>query len=217
MPNQHQNSKHSQQRFDADDEIELMDLLLVLWKWKRMIILITFFSMVIAALAGFMMPKIYEVSMAVEPGVIGLKEDGAPMYMDILNIKGKIENGIYNAQIVKKMGIDPFKTQLKFKVVNPKDTKFIKITSEWKSAEIGNGKKILKQLADLITYDGEKIIQRRKEDFDKQISLKMSDIQENNNQIKYKEAILKNIRERKADLVQEIKQVNKMQKIKRLT
>jgi len=176
MTAQNQNPTQPQQPFYPEDEIELMDLLRVLWKWKRLIILITFVCMVIAGVAAFRMPKIYEVSMIIGPGVLGMKDDGTPIVTDLENMKGKIENGVYNTRIVKKMNLDPFKTNLKFKVINPKGTKFNRISSECESDKIANGKKILTQLAEEIAYDNEKVFQAKKEDLDKQIEAKQNEI-----------------------------------------
>ena len=223
-----------QQRYSRDDlyqedEINLIDYLSVLYKWKWMIILVTFVCMVAAGALSFMMPKIHEISMSIEPGVIEIKENGDPIYLDsTANIKAKIENRTYNSRILKKLDIDPRETQLNFKVTNPKNTNIIKISSEWEQNKIATGTKVLKQLVGELSYDYDKIIQAKKEDIekqietkqneitkietqrkdlDKQILLKLSDIQGNKNQIKLQEAILKNIRERITELIEEVKQI----------
>ncbi len=48
MTIQHQQQNSAQDNYYSDDEIELIDLLRVLWKWKWMIILITFVCMLAA-------------------------------------------------------------------------------------------------------------------------------------------------------------------------
>ena len=48
-----------------EDEIELMDLLKVLWKWKYLILLGTFACAVIAGIVSFNMTKIYQGKMVV--------------------------------------------------------------------------------------------------------------------------------------------------------
>ena len=70
-----------QMREHFDDEIQLIDYLRVIWKWKWLIILGTFVCMVVAAAVSFNMPKIYEVSIAIEPGIIGVSGDGKFIYI----------------------------------------------------------------------------------------------------------------------------------------
>ncbi len=173
---EHRQTKPNDHRYYPDDEIELMDYLLVIWKWKWRIILITFVCMVAAGVASFKMPRIYEVSMIIEPGVIGVQENGNPIFLDLLSMKGKIENGLYNTRILNRLNINPRPTQLEFKVVNPKNTKFIKISSEWEQEKIVTGTKILAQLTAELTYDGKKNIRLKKEDLDAQIAMKQNEI-----------------------------------------
>ena len=203
---QQQNS--AQDNYYPDDEIELIDLLRVLWKWKWIIILITFGCMLAAGVFSFMVPKIYEVSGIIEPGVIDVKKDGSPVYLDsTANIKAKIGSGVYNSRILKKLNIDSRKTELKFKADNPKGAKMVRIFSEWKQNEIATGKKLLVQLVTELSYDYERGVQAKKEDIDKQILLELNDIQGKKSQIKSQKAIIKNIRERENELIREIKQV----------
>ena len=65
-----------------DDEIELIDYLRVLWKWKWLIIMITFVCMVAAGVVSFMMPKLSKVFMTIEPGIIRLDENGRLIHLD---------------------------------------------------------------------------------------------------------------------------------------
>jgi capsular polysaccharide biosynthesis protein len=185
--------------------------------------------MVAAGVFSFMMPEIHEISMSIEPGVIEIREKGGPVYLDSpANIKAKLETGSYNSRILKRLNIDPKKTQLRFKVTNPKNTNIVTISSECEQDKIATGTKVLEQLVGELSYDYDKIIQAKKEDIekqietkrneitkietqrkdmDKQILLKLSDIQGNKNQIKLQEAILKNIRERITELIEEVKQI----------
>lgn len=228
MTDQSQQANPYDHRYYPDDEIELVDYLRVIWKRKWMIILITFVCMVAAGVASFMMPRIYAVSMIIEPAVIGMQENGNPILFDMMNVKGKIENEIYNTRILSRMNINPRLKQLGFKVVNPKNTKFLKISSEWEQNKIVIGKMILDQLAAELIYDSDKLVAPIKEDIDKQIAveqnkiatietqrkdidkqmlLKLSDIKGKKNQIKLQQVILKNIGERETELIQEVKQV----------
>ena len=196
MTIQHQQQNSAQDNYYADDEIELIDLLRVLWKWKWMIILITFVCMLAAGVFSFMMPKIYKVSTAIEPGIIGMDKNGSPVYLGSAeNIKAKIESGIYNSRILKNLNIDSREIQIKFKVANPKSTELIKVSSEWTQDQIATGTKVLEQLLIELSHDYKDIIQAKTEVIDKEILYKLSDIQGKKNQIDFKQAALKNIKE----------------------
>lgn len=184
-----------------DDEVQLIDYLRVIWKWKWLIILGTFLCMVVAGVVSFNMPKIYEVSMTIEPGIIGVNRDGKFIYLDSRdNIEGKIKEGLYNRRIQKALNINPLETDIKFEVRPQKGTNFIKVTSEWKDPEVEFGKKALVNLLGFISKEYENIVQQRKGDYEKQILMEQ-------NQIKENEATLKIIRDREKELLQEIKNV----------
>lgn len=207
MTTQNQNSKHLQDPFYIEDEIELMDYLLILWKWKYLIFIGTLVCAVTAAVISFQMPRIYEVSMIIEPGIIGMQNNGNPVFMDMVNMKEKIKNNVYNSRILKRLNIDIRPTQLEFKVANLKKSQLVRIFSEYEQDKTETGKKVLAQLAVEIAYDVENIFKPKKDDLDRRILLKLGDIQEKKNQIKLQETILKNIRERKTELIQELRKV----------
>ncbi len=195
MTTQPQQPNPIQHDYYPDDEIELIDYLRVLWKWKWMIIMITFVCMVAAGVVSFMMPKIYKVSTAIEPSIIGMDENGSPIHLDSSeNIKAKIESGIYNSRILKNLNIDPRETQVKFKAANPKGTNLINISSEWTQDQMATGIKALEQLLIELSHDYEDIVQAKTEVIDKEILFKLSDIQGKKNQIELKQAALKNIK-----------------------
>ena len=205
MANQLQQQNATQDNYYPDDEIELINLLRVLWEWKWIIILITFVCMVTAGVVSFMTPKIYKVFTAIEPGIIGMDENGSPMYLDSAkNIKAKIESGIYNSRILKNLNINSRKIQVKFKVTNPQNTDLIKIFSEWTQDQIATGIKVLEQLLIELSHNYEDIIQAKTEGIDKEILLKLSEIQSKKNQIDFKLEVLKNIKDRENELNREL-------------
>ena len=190
-----------QMREHFDDEIQLIDYLRVIWKWKWLIILGTLVCMVVAGVVSLNMPKIYEVSMTIEPGIIGVNRDGKFIYLDSRdNIGGKIKGGIYNRRIQKELNLNPLETDIKFEVRPQKGTNFIKATSEWEKNEVEFGKKVLVQLGAFISKEYEDVIHRRKGDYEKQILMKQ-------NQIKENEATLKSFRDREKELLEEVKNV----------
>lgn len=209
MTTQPQQRNLLQDNCSHDDEIYLIDYLCVLWKWKWMIIMITFVCMVAAGVISFMMPKIYEVSMTIGPSIIDIKANGNPVYLDsTANIKAKIESGIYNSRILKNLNIDSRETQVKFKAANPKGTNLINISSEWSQVQMATGIEALEQLLIELSYNYEDIIQAKTKDIDSKILLNLSVIQGKKKQIDSQLAILKNIKARKNKLNQKLMMLN---------
>jgi LPS O-antigen subunit length determinant protein (WzzB/FepE family) len=218
-----------QMRENFDDEIQLIDYLRVIWRWKLLIILGTFVCMVVAGVVSFNMPKIYEVSMTIEPGIIGVNRDREFIYLDSRdNIEGKIRGALYNRRIEKALNINPLETDIKFEVRPQKGTNFIKVTSEWKDPEVEFGKKALVHLIAVISQEYENVVQQRKGDYEKQILMKQNQIKEveirrkdidkqillelntigaKKNNIKLNKATLTIMQDREKELLQEIKNV----------
>ena len=162
-----------------DDEIQLIDYLRVIWKWKWLIILGTLVCMVVAGVVSFNMPKIYEVSIAIEPGIIGVSGDGKFIYIDSLNnIEGKIIGGIYNRGIQEALNINPLENGMKFETGIQKGTNFIKVTSEWEENKIELGLRASEQLAASLSKEYEEIVGQRRGDYTKQILMKQNQIKE---------------------------------------
>ena len=209
MTSQPQQQNSAQDNYYPEDEIELIDLLRVLWKWKWMIIMITFVCMVAAGVVSFMMPKISKVFMTIEPGIIRHDENGRLIHLDSSeNMKVKIESGIYNSRILKNLNIDPRETQVKFKAANPKGTNLINISSEWTQDQMATGIKALEQLLIELSHDYEDIVQAKTKGIDSEILFNLSSIQGKKNQIDSQIAILNNIKVRKNKLNQELMTLN---------
>jgi LPS O-antigen subunit length determinant protein (WzzB/FepE family) len=162
-----------------DDEVQLIDYLRVIWRWKWLIILGTFLCMVVAGVVSFNMPKIYEVSMTIEPGIIGVDKEGQFIYLDSRdNIEGKIKEDLYNRRVQEALNINPLETDIKFGICKQEASNFIKVTSEWKEDEVEFGKKALVHLLAVILKEYENIVQQRKDDYEKQILMKQNQIKE---------------------------------------
>ncbi len=80
------------QREQFEDEIELMDYLLVIWKWKYLIVAGILICAVAAGVISFLMPKVYRIDMVVRPSVLSIQPDGKHTYIDIFcKLTHKIE------------------------------------------------------------------------------------------------------------------------------
>ena len=214
-----------------EDDIQLIDYLSVIWKWKWLIFGGTLICGLIAILASLMMPKTYEVVMSIQPGVISVSSKGAFMRMDSVdNMRRKIDAQVYSQRIRNILNIDPETTGFKFEANGKRRDKssFIKIRSEWREKDVDLGLRASRQLITLLSEDYKTILNQRRGDYDrriavnqteisrveiqrkdidKQVTLKLSAINKLRNQISFQQAALKTIGERIAELMLEAKAV----------
>ncbi|HUV49620.1 MAG TPA: Wzz/FepE/Etk N-terminal domain-containing protein [Anaerolineae bacterium] len=178
MTNQESNQQQYPQNYPPyEDEINLIDYLLVLWKWKWLIIAGTLVFAVIAAVISLRMPEIYEISTVIKPGIAGVKDDGSFIYIDSVdNISGKINEGIYDRNIQKALHLNQLKAGINFKFTIAKETNMIKITSQWEEESRDLGIKATGQLLRFLVDDYERIVKSRKAVFDGQIFSKQNNI-----------------------------------------
>ena len=191
-----------------EDEINLIDSLRVLWKWKWLIVAGTLICAITAAVISLQMPKIYEISTVIEPGISGVKDSGEFVYIDsATNISGKIDGGVYNKKVVYALQLDPLETRVEFRSVVVKKTDMIKVTSQWQEGNTDIGVKAIREIIELLSDDYGKIVGHRKGDYDEQIKLKLNSIENMQDEVKLQRATLISIRQRKGELIEEIKDV----------
>ncbi|MBA3016812.1 MAG: hypothetical protein KJ550_01115 [Proteobacteria bacterium] len=134
MTNHPQHPNPIQNNYYPDDEINLIDYLRVLWKWKWLIIIGTFLCALVAFIYGFTHPavKMYKVSTFVEidPNVADSPD----------RIKSSIELGFFNAQILKDLSsssapqnIEP----LAFEISIPNNLNILHIVYETPYPDVG--------------------------------------------------------------------------------
>ena len=124
-----------------EDEIELIDILRVIWKWKYLIIVGTVICGVISAIISFSMPKIYRVDMILQPGIVSLDQEGRQVYIDsVQNIKTIIETNALKSEIanyLEKTNRKNTSKPLRYKVSIPKKSTIINLSCESKRVDFG--------------------------------------------------------------------------------
>jgi len=174
--NEPQQTQYPQNYPPYEDEINLIDYLRVLWKWKWLIIAGTLICAIIAAVISLQMPEVYEISTVIEPGVIGVDNSGSYTYMNSKNISGKINEGTYNNSIKKLLNINSSKTNLQFKADVGKFTNQIRISAECKGKDVDLGLEASRELITIISDDYKKVVEQRKNNYNKQIAEKQNEI-----------------------------------------
>lgn len=136
-------SLHVRARYN--EEVELIDYLRVLWKYKFWIVGATIFSIFVVVGISFILPPVWEVSTVLEPGRFGsdLFETGTNRPTGKLylidtadNVKAKIVQGAYDSQVRTSSGW-PADKKIKWNVNVEKETFAIRAALEVKDKKAG--------------------------------------------------------------------------------
>ncbi len=114
------------------DEIDLVDLFLVMWSRKWIIVIVTLLSVLIGVVVSFSMPKAYEITAILEPG----RDSEGGVLENPQAIRENILGGAYNSSIAKQLNL-ALNDIPGFKVSVPKNTDLVKIGVESSDPELG--------------------------------------------------------------------------------
>ena len=154
-----------------DDEIEIMDYLIIIWKWKYVILAGTLAFGIAAAIISFIalkqQPVMYRTSIVLKPGIVKIDENGKKVFIDTPeNIKALIENDLIFKVLehFKNSNNSKLSNVPNFQVDIPKGLNNINVSLESVSVEDGTTKLnyLIKALSAEIT-DRTKFIQKKDE------------------------------------------------------
>ena len=120
-----------QQEQHREDEIDLIDILQILWKRKVMIICLPLFLAIAAGVVTMMLPQIYKITAIVEPAK---DADGKPVELSEA-IRENILGGAYDQQLMKKNNLLAG-DDLEWMVQIPKGTSLLKVSLESDKPEL---------------------------------------------------------------------------------
>jgi len=169
------------QRYDQfEDEIELMDYLKVLWKWKYLILVGTLVCAIGAAVVSLNMTKIYGITTVLQPGMLKVTDDGKTVYIDSSqNIKATIETGALNGDILKNIKTpnkEDVPDSVGVKVTIPKGTNALEVLYETPHVDIGL--QIMKNLKNELLERYGKLVEYYGEKQDMEIAQRVSEIED---------------------------------------
>jgi len=195
----------NQNRFE--EEIELIDILRVIWKWKYLIVVGTLLFSVAAAIVSLKMTKIYRVDMILSPGILRIEEGGKQIYIDSpQNIQALIEEGTFDTQILQNISNpedNDLPKSLIFNVNIPKNSNTLKVS--YQTSNIDRGFTILETLSKLLINTYSSLVRYYKSEAEMQIQLKNSEMLRWHNAIK---EVGNNIAAIKAEEESEIKKID---------
>jgi LPS O-antigen subunit length determinant protein (WzzB/FepE family) len=112
-----------------EQEVNLRDYVSIIMKRKVSVLAVLFAFVIFAAAMGFCTPKTREISMLIEPAVVGVNDSGAYAYVESTpSIKARIDAGAFDLKILRLLGLDPQITRLKFVTYQPKDSILLRLS-----------------------------------------------------------------------------------------
>jgi LPS O-antigen subunit length determinant protein (WzzB/FepE family) len=163
-----------------EDEIELMDYLKVIWKWKYLILVGTLVCAVGAGVISFNMTKVYGIRTIVQPGIWKITDDGKILYIDSAkNIKALIDTSGFNGQVthgIKTTGKEKVPETADFKVTIPKDSNALDILYE--TPDIDIGLQVVNNLNTALLERYGSMVEYHRENWNMEIVQRMSEIED---------------------------------------
>ncbi len=193
-----------------EDEIELIDYLRVIWKWKYLIVAGTLISAVAAGVISFSMPRIYRIDMFVRPGILFMGVGGKNVYIDSAeNIKAMIETGMFDREILDHLreSNNGAPKSLEFKVNIPKKSDALKISYE--TEDVNQGLQILADLGQALSKDYSERAACIQNEYEAEIDLKKADVSYYEVKKRASEQRIKNLQKKIEELTPQIELVRK--------
>ena len=201
-----------------DDEIELMDFIKVIWKWKVLILAGTFICAVGVAVISWNMKHIYRVQMAITPGVAHLGDDGRKIYIDVgKDIQTSVEMGTFDVRILQRLYVPDGQKRpesLKFEVAFPKGLNVLEISCETAYPEAGV--RALDHLGNLLQEKYLDLVRHHQKGFEMAQQKKANEVAYLDNRIAdnkaegvTKKEQINNLKERYAHVQEEVERLSK--------
>jgi hypothetical protein len=162
-----------------EDEINIFDSFMMLWRWKWFIAVGTLLAVIVGFVIALQMPEKYVASMAIEPSVIGLDGKGNKLYADSKGIINEIEGGKYNGEIKKSLTNPPVHSALAFTAQSDRYSNLIKVESQWAKDDLAIGLEASKKLGLLLIEDHKESIEQRKKEIGALIKTEREKIEKN--------------------------------------
>lgn len=189
-------------------EIDLSKYIEVIVKRKNTFIAVFLLFLVVGLAITQFSPKIYRISMIIQPPIIGQSLTKPNDFEAAENLKSLITNGVYNDELKKILNMDLDENNLDFKVVIPSKTDILQVSVDRDSKTKEFGVTLLKNLCDVISVSYVKYINASIADAVNQVKLKGSAIMGAKEKAKNLQEQIKEVTAREDKLREEMKIVN---------
>jgi len=196
---------------DSGDEIELIDLLRVILKWKYLILGGALVCALAAMVISSIIPKIYRIEMVIRPGILSFGENGKSVYIDTPdNIKALIETGALDKKILDNLeesNTSDIPRELHLRVTLPNASSTLKINYD--TPHTDQGIAILKLLGKFLMEEYGNLVGYFQNEIDRDINIQNAGIQKIKTMSRSHETNIENITKRIQELETEIVFINK--------
>lgn len=156
-----------------EEEIELIDLFRILWKRRKLILLGTLVLSIGAAGISLLLPKIYEVSTIIEPGIRPIADANGQIVSEIPVVtpdalREGILGGAYEGRIKENLKVTSADYP-KIRVFTPKNTLLVNISME--SSKPEQALAILNELVSLVSGDIQETLESERSKIQNEIKL----------------------------------------------
>ena len=176
----------------AEKEIELIDYLNVIWKRKWLIIIPTFFLVVVVGVISFLLPQKWEIDAMIVPSKFLIQTEQGEfeeiVVVDPKQIAGQINEKSYDHLISAELNLD-IREFPKLNAENLRDTKLVQVSI--KEEDVEKAKLILYSLFNHLKRDLDKKIDVEIKGIDTQVESKKNVIKSKEIEIKDKENAIK--------------------------
>ncbi len=195
-----------------EDEIELIDILRVLWEWKFLVLFGTLAFGIISVIYSLAMPRVYKTEMTIQPGFLRIDDDGEMIYVNSLkNISGRINAGIYDqlilSGVINKDEGNSEKKTIAFGLNIPAESNVLKV--DYETTDLKEGSAVLNYLFKLIENEENVLLTGIIANINHMIAMNKAEIEKSNNLIHSYEESVKTIDKRITEIYKDIEGINK--------
>ena len=160
------------------EEIELIAIFWVIWKWKYLILVGTAALALIAGVISFNRPKVYRITTVLKPGVVKIDKLGRSIDLDSANnMKSLLETKTFSNEIrtyLKALKVQNKPGSVKFRIAVPKRSNLLKISYE--TQHVDTGILILNHIPELLQKEYAEKINHFEKEYDDKIQKKMLEL-----------------------------------------
>jgi uncharacterized protein involved in exopolysaccharide biosynthesis len=202
-----------------ENEVELFDILNVIWTRKWLIIVPTFIFVLLATVISMLLPPKWEIDAIIQPSKFFIQTEQGQfeevLVVEPKQIAGQINQESYNNLIAAELNLDVNRFP-KLRAENLRETNLVRVVL--KDNDISRGKSILKSLFEHLKKELDRKIeveikgidtliigkQNSIRDLDNEIKIKQNEIKKKNNEIKLKDLSIQSREIEKDRIRQEI-------------
>jgi hypothetical protein len=196
------------QKKPLEQEVNLRDYINVIVKWKILIIAFFMVPVIIYALARLNTPKIYDISMLIEPAAIGIADSGSCIYIDSpASLKARIDAGAFDSNVINALALGPQESGFKLNISQHMGSMFLKFSISEPESRKELGLKILNQFFNELSDYYKGIIEARQKEISKRILITSSRIKSEKELVAFYEGKIGLSADLERQLVDELKAV----------